>query len=92
MINRSVNGDHYWVLAHVTPSYDDSGNVTEYHSSRRTVDRAVLDDTIIPLYKSLLDEENRHTDRKAGMQSSFDMVLNLLKDKGMDYDELVFSL
>jgi len=73
VINRSANGDHYWVLAHVTPSYDDSGNVTGYHSSRRTVDRAVLDDTIIPLYKSLLDEENRHTDRKAGMQSSFDM-------------------
>ena len=92
VINRSANGDHYWVLAHVTPSYDDSGNVTGYHSSRRTVDRAVLDDTIIPLYKSLLDEENRHTDRKAGMQSSFDMVLNILKDKGMDYDELVFSL
>ena len=92
VINRSANGDHYWVLAHVTPSYDGSGNVTGYHSSRRTVDRAVLDDTIIPLYKSLLDEENRHTDRKAGMQSSFDMVLNLLKDKGMDYDELVFSL
>ena len=92
VINRSANGDHYWVLAHVTPSYDDSGNVTGYHSSRRTVDRAVLDDTIIPLYKSLLDEENRHIDRKAGMQSSFDMVLNLLKDKGMDYDELVFSL
>ena len=92
VINRSANGDHYWVLAHVTPSYDDSGNVTGYHSSRRTVDRAVLDDTIIPLYKSLLDEENRHTDRKAGMQSSIDMVLNLLKDKGMDYDELVFSL
>jgi PAS domain S-box-containing protein len=92
VINRSANGDHYWVLAHVTPSYDSSGAVTGYHSSRRTVDRRVLDETIIPLYKSLLEEENRHTDRKAGMQSSFDMVLGLLKDKGMAYDELIFSL
>jgi len=92
VLNRSANGDHYWVLAHVTPSYDGSGNVTGYHSSRRTADRAVLDTTIIPLYKSLLDEEQRHTDRKAGMESSFDMVLNLLKEKGVDYDELVFSL
>jgi PAS domain S-box-containing protein len=92
VINRSANGDHYWVLAHVTPSYDGSGNVTGYHSSRRTAERSVLDNTIIPLYKSLLEEEQRHTDRKAGMQSSFDMVLNLLKEKGVDYDELVFSL
>lgn len=91
VLNRSKNGDHYWVLAHVTPSYDDSGNVTGYHSSRRVPDRAVLDDTIIPLYKSLLEEEKGHQDRKVGLQSSFDMVLNLLKEKGMAYDELVFS-
>lgn len=92
VINRSKNGDYYWVLAHVTPSYDGSGNVSGYHSSRRVPDKAVLDDTIIPLYKSLLEEENRHQDRKAGLQGSFDMVLNLLKEKGMEYDELVFSL
>ncbi len=92
VINRSKNGDHYWVLAHVTPSYDGSGNISGYHSSRRVPDRAVLDDTIIPLYKSLLEEENRHQDRKIGLQSSFDAVLNLLKEKGMEYDELVFSL
>ena len=61
-------------------------------ASRRTADRRVLDETIIPLYKSLLEEENRHQDRKASMQSSFNMVLDLLKDKGMAYDELVFSL
>ncbi len=92
VVNRSANGDHYWVLAHVTPSYDGSGNIIGYHSNRRVPDRAVLNDTIIPLYKSLLDEEARHADRKAGMQASFDAVLNLLKEKGVAYDELVFSL
>ena len=28
VMNRSKNGDHYWVLAHVTPSYDASGSMT----------------------------------------------------------------
>ena len=92
VINRANNGDHYWVFAHVTPSFDGSGNIIGYHSSRRTPDRRVLDDTIIPLYKSLLSEENRHDDRKAGLEASTNMLLNLLKEKGVEYDELVFSL
>jgi PAS domain S-box-containing protein len=34
VINLSRNGDHYWVLAHVTPSFDAAGKITNYHSSR----------------------------------------------------------
>jgi PAS domain S-box-containing protein len=32
VINRALNGDHYWVLAHVTPSHDMNNNVIGYHS------------------------------------------------------------
>ncbi len=92
VLNRSKNGDHYWVLAHVTPSFDDSGNITNYHSNRRVPDRRVLDETIIPLYNSLLEEENRHDNRKTGMQASYAAIENVLKDKGAAYDEFVFSL
>ena len=92
VVNRSKNGDHYWVLAHVTPSLDGSGNIIGYHSNRRVPERGVLNDTIIPLYKALLAEENKHDDRKAGLQASFAMVVNLLKEKGVAYDELVASL
>ena len=92
VMNRAKNGDHYWVLAHVTPSFDGSGNVIGYHSSRRVPERRVLDDTIIPLYKSLLAEESRHEDRKAGLEASTGILLNLLREKGVEYDELVFSL
>jgi len=56
VVNRSKNGDHYWVLAHVTPSYDASGNIVGYHSNRRVPDRRILDDIIRPLYKDLLAE------------------------------------
>lgn len=92
VINRSANGDHYWVFAHVTPSFDESGQTIAYHSSRRVPDRRVVNNVIIPLYKNLLNEENRHSNAKDGMKSSFQMLETLLKDKGVGYDELVFSL
>ncbi len=92
VINMCKNGDHYWVFAHVTPSFDGSGNVNGYHSNRRVPDRGVLDGTIIPLYKQLLEEEQSHKNRKDGMNSSFQKLLNLLKEKGVDYDELIFAL
>ena len=92
VINRAKNGDHYWVLAHVTPSFDGGGNPTGYHSSRRVPERRVLDEVIVPLYRTLVDEENRHEDRKVGMAKSHEILVNLLNEKGMDYDELVFAL
>ena len=92
VVNLARNGNHYWVFAHVTPSLDGAGNILGYHSSRRTPDRQVLDGTIIPLYQALLAEENRHGDRKAGMQASHQMLVNLLNEKGVGYDELIFSL
>ena len=92
VINMSANGDHYWVFAHVTPTYDSAGNLISYHSSRRVPKRDVVDNVIIPLYKSLIDEENKHKSRKDGMQSSFQMLVDLLEEKGMGYDELIFAL
>lgn len=76
----------------MTPSCDVSGKVVGYHSNRRVPDRRVLNQTIIPLYKALLDEENKHTNRKDGMNAGFGMLLDLLKQKGMGYDKLIFSL
>jgi len=90
--NRCKNGDHYWVFAHVTPSFDNDGNINGYHSNRRVPDRQVLDEVIIPLYKQLLEEEQRHANRKEGMQSSYAMLMDIIKEKGIAYDEFIFSL
>ncbi|MDH5489177.1 MAG: PAS domain-containing protein [Rhodospirillaceae bacterium] len=90
--NMSKNGDHYWVLAHATPSRDTNGQVIGFHSNRRVPNRKVVDEVIIPLYKQLLDIENGHANRKDGMNEAFDTLLNILKEKGMAYDEFIFSL
>lgn len=92
VVNRSKNGDHYWVLAHVTPSYDASGNIVGYHSNRRVPDRRILDDIIRPLYKDLLAEEAKHGSRKEGLDASTNMLLNILKEKGVGYDEFILTL
>jgi hypothetical protein len=92
VINRCKNGDHYWVNAHVTPSRDASGEVIGYHSNRRVPDRKILEGTIIPLYKDLLAEEQRHSNRKDGLKASADIVANLLAEKNIQYDEFVATL
>ncbi len=92
VVNRAANGDHYWVIAHITPSRDSSGNIIGYHSNRRVPERHLLDDKIIPLYKSLLAEENKHSDRKAGLDASYNMLNDLLKDNNMEYDEFISTL
>ena len=92
VVNRSANGDHYWVNAHVTPSRDGSGNIIGYHSNRRVPDRHILESHIMPLYKELLAEEERHTNKKEGLQASTGIFTGLLKERGLEYDEFVATL
>lgn len=33
--NMASNGDHYWVMANITPSYDGNGRLVGYFSARR---------------------------------------------------------
>ncbi|MFC3675673.1 PAS domain-containing protein [Ferrovibrio xuzhouensis] len=89
--NMAKNGDHYWVLAHVTPSYDGNGAIDGYHSNRRVPDRRALA-AIEPLYRDLLATEKSAADRKAGLAASHAQLDALLQQKGIDYDEFVFSL
>ena len=92
VVNQAKGGDHYWVFAHVTPSFDDAGNIIAYHSNRRVPERRILEQTIIPLYSQLLEIEDKTANRKEGMMNAFSAVVDLLKQKGVSYEELVFSL
>ncbi len=92
VVNLARNGDHYWVFAHVTPSLSGGGEIIGYHSNRRVPERAILDAAIIPLYEALLAQEAAHSDRKRGLEASTAMITKILEDKGLGYDEFVFSL
>ena len=89
--NRSKNNDYYWVIAHVTPSFDSGGNMIGYHSNRRTPNRQVLEEIIIPLYRKLLAEEQQHSSRKDGIQASVQLLNKTMQTMGKSYDEFIHS-
>lgn len=91
VLNMARDGDHYWVFAHVTPTFDNAGTITGYHSNRRKPDGAQVA-KIKDLYGALLTEERRVDNRKDGMLRSVDCLTNTLRDLRMDYDEFIFSV
>lgn len=92
VINRSKNGDHYWVLAHVTPTFDEDGKtITGYHSNRRVARPEALA-AIKPIYQELKSVEQSYANRKEGVKAAYQALLDKLKAQGMDYDEFILSL
>ncbi len=89
--NRTRNGDYYWVLAHVTPDFDEAGKITGYNSFRRSVTPKAIK-AIEPIYAGLLKEEARHADRKAGLKAATEQLQQLLASKGVTYDQFVLGL
>ncbi len=91
VINMAKNGDFYWVLAHVTPSFDESGKIVGFHSNRRTPTPSAIA-VIEPVYAALLAEENKHESKAAGMAASLKLLTAKLAELGLSYDQLVFKL
>jgi len=91
VVNMAMDGDHYWVFAHVTPTLDAQQNVVGFHSNRRKPNPDQVA-KIQDLYRQLRTEEQRHDNRKDGMLRGYDMLMGLLKDKGLSYDEFIFSV
>jgi len=91
VVNLAKNGDHYWVLAHVTPTFDVAGNIVGYRPNRRTAERRALA-AIEPFYAALRAEETRHENRRTGMEAGGARFDEPLRDKGAPYDEFILSL
>jgi PAS domain S-box-containing protein len=91
VLNRAKNGDHYWVFAHVTPTFGGNGRICGYHSNRR-YPRPQAVKAITSLYQTLAQEEHRHNGKKEGMDAGSALLGRLLADKGTTYDEFVFTL
>ncbi|MEU4422593.1 PAS domain-containing protein [Actinoplanes sp. NPDC024001] len=91
VLNLAADGAHYWVLAHVTPSYDSSGRVIGYHSNRRRPSPAAIS-AVSELYTRLRTVEARENHTKAAVEAGWQALQNELRERGQQYDELVWSL
>ncbi|UGV27830.1 PAS domain S-box protein [Rhodopseudomonas boonkerdii] len=90
--NMASNGDHYWVFAHVTPSYGTDGKVAGYHSNRRMPPPDLIKDTIAPLYAEVLAIEKRHANGKEAVAAGYKALTDFVASRKVSYDELMFSL
>ena len=86
VINKAKNGDHYWVLAHITPTADG------YHAERVAPDAATIKDVVAPLYKQMRDKEKEMNYSNEGMEAATQILLDVLTEKGLSYDELIDAL
>ena len=91
IVNSTKGGDHYWVLGHVTPSYE-NGEITGYHSTRRVPSARIIRDVIEPLYSELNHIEASTANRKEGTRKSTEHLDSLLSKRGLGYDEFMASL
>ena len=91
IVNLAKSGDHYWVFAHVTPTFDEKMRIIGYHSSRRYPKRAGVD-AVTTLYRELCAVEARGPDPKTALANSSAALDAYLQSKGVAYDEFVLSL
>lgn len=89
--NLAADGAHYWVLAHVTPSFGPGGQVVGYHSNRRRPSPRAIE-RVVPLYRQLLAEERRHPTAKAAVAASSALLEELIAQQAGSYDELIWSV
>ena len=89
--NLASDGAHYWVLAHVTPSYGSDGRIVGYHSSRRRPSARAVEQ-VQPLYTRLLAEERRQPNAKAAAAASTELLGQVLAEQTSSYDQFVWSI
>lgn len=89
--NLAADGCFYWVLAHVTPSFDATGRIVGYHSHRRWPDPAAVAE-IEPVYRRLLAEERRQATGNAQVAAGRALLDATLADAGVSYEELVWGV
>jgi PAS domain S-box-containing protein len=89
--NLAADGAHYWVLAHVTPSYGYDGSVVGYHSNRRAPSPAAVA-RVQPVYERLLAEERRHPNGKAAVEASSRLLTELIVEQAGSYEDFVWSV
>jgi PAS domain S-box-containing protein len=73
VINKTKQGDAYWVFANVTPSYDSNNRLVGYHSVRRSPKKESVE-KIRNVYKELLRVE-----KTKGVTSSIQRFDEMLK-------------
>ncbi|WP_421868388.1 PAS domain-containing protein [Motiliproteus sp.] len=88
--NLTSDGSYYWVFANITCDYNDSGELVGYYSVRRRPSQNAID-TIVPVYKKMLEIERASRTSEA-CEKSLAYLVSVLEELGVGYEELILSL
>jgi PAS domain S-box-containing protein len=88
--NMSKDGGFYWVFANVTPTFDHAGKITGYLSVRRKPKLSGIQ-TVTGLYAAMLAEEKKVGPANA-IAAATKLLVDVLNEKGLSYDELVLAI
>jgi len=88
--NMSKDGGFYWVFTNVTPSYDTQGNMIGYYSVRRKPKASGVA-VATQVYKAMLEAEQKAGPKHA-MEASTKILVDILNEKGLSYEELVLAI
>lgn len=88
--NMSKDGGYYWVFTHIAPDFDSNGSIVGYTSVRRCPRRGAID-KVAPVYRQMAEAEKAAGARDA-IAAGTRVLVGLLEQTGMSYEELVFSL
>lgn len=90
VVNLALDGQHYWVLAHVTPTYDSAATVIGYHSTRRSPSRSAIA-PVTDLYARMRTVEQGLA-RHAAAEASLAWLQEHLASLDLTYEEWLWSL
>ena len=88
--NMSKDGGFYWVFTNVTPNFDSNGNITGYFSVRRKPKTSGVA-TAAEVYRIMLEAEKKAGPANA-IAASTKILVDILTEKGLSYDELVLAI
>jgi PAS domain S-box-containing protein len=88
--NMSKDGGFYWVFANVTPTFDTDGKITGYLSVRRKPRISGIQ-VVTGLYAAMLEEEKKAGAANA-IAASSKLLVDVLNEKGLSYDELILAI
>lgn len=91
VVNLAADGAHYWVYAHITPSFGPDGRILGYHSNRRLPDRRAID-LVSSVYAALRAEEQRQPTSQTALQAGSALLAATLAEHRQTYDEFVWDL
>jgi len=88
--NLAKDGSFYWVFSNVTPTFDPSGNPTGYFSVRRKPKQGSVN-AMADIYRRMLEAEQKAGTANA-MNASIKLFNEILKEKGLSYEEFILAI